>query len=111
APASGATKLPVSPVLQGFAGVRISLFPYFLSPYFLISRTDQSLFYKKMSSKGPVSAFLEKHYRHFNAATLTDAAKAYKKHVEDGKKMMITLAGAMSTAELGISLAEMIRQD
>ena len=32
-------------------------------------------------------------------------------HLESGGKMMITLAGAMSTAELGVSLAEMIRQD
>ena len=59
----------------------------------------------------PVSAFIEKHYLHFNAAALLDASKAYIKHLEEGKKMMITLAGAMSTAELGISLAEMIRQD
>lgn len=58
-----------------------------------------------------ISSFIEKHYRHFNAASLVDASKAYKKHIEDGGKMMITLAGAMSTAELGISLAEMIRQD
>jgi len=64
-----------------------------------------------MSQNRPVSSFLEKHYLHFNAATLVDAAKAYKKHLAEGKKMMITLAGAMSTAELGISLAEMIRQD
>ena len=40
-----------------------------------------------------------------------DAAKGYKKHVADGKKMMVTLAGAMSTGELGISFAEMIRQN
>lgn len=64
-----------------------------------------------MSQNSPVSSFIEKHYLHFNAATLVDAAKAYKKHLQDGKKMMITLAGAMSTGELGISLAEMIRQD
>ena len=62
-------------------------------------------------AKGPVSQFIEHHYRHFNAATLVDAAKAYESHLEAGGKMMITLAGAMSTAELGISLAEMIRQD
>src|SRR5690606_15433949 len=64
-----------------------------------------------MSQSKPVSAFIEKHFLHFNAASLVDAAKAYKKHLADGKKMMITLAGAMSTGELGISLAEMIRQD
>lgn len=62
-------------------------------------------------SKGPVSQFVEQHYRHFNAAALVDAAKGYEDHINAGGKMMITLAGAMSTAELGISLAEMIRQD
>lgn len=55
--------------------------------------------------------FIEKHYLHFNAATLVDAAKAYEAHVNKGKKMLVSLAGAMSTAELGISLAEMIRKD
>ena len=61
-------------------------------------------------SKGPVSKFIEHHFRHFNAAALMDAAKAYEAHITQGGKMMITLAGAMSTGELGISLAEMIRQ-
>ncbi len=60
---------------------------------------------------GPISQFIKHNYRHFNAAALVDAAEGYKKHVEGGGKMMITLAGAMSTAELGLSLAEMIRQD
>jgi deoxyhypusine synthase len=60
---------------------------------------------------GPVSKFLETNYRHFNAAALVDAAKGYVTHLDEGGKMMVTLAGAMSTAELGISLAEMIRQD
>jgi deoxyhypusine synthase len=62
-------------------------------------------------TKGPVSQFVLHHYRHFNAAALVDAAKAYETHMNEGGKMMITLAGAMSTAELGISLAEMIRAD
>jgi deoxyhypusine synthase len=62
-------------------------------------------------SKGPVSQFIEKHYLHFNSAALVDAAKGYEEHLLDNGKMMITLAGAMSTAELGKSLAEMIRQD
>ena len=61
--------------------------------------------------RGPISQYIEHHYRHFNAAALMDAAKAYEKHLAENGKMMITLAGAMSTAELGISLAEMIRQD
>ena len=61
-------------------------------------------------TKGPVSQFIQHHFRHFNAAALMDAAKGYEQHLLEGGKMMVTLAGAMSTAELGISLAEMIRQ-
>lgn len=60
--------------------------------------------------KGTISQFMEKHYKHFNSAALVDAAKAYEKHINDGGYMMVTLGGAMSTAELGKSLAEMIRQ-
>jgi len=58
-----------------------------------------------------ISTFIEKHYLHFNSAALVDAAKGYKKHLAEGKKMLVSLAGAMSTAELGKSFAEMIRQD
>jgi deoxyhypusine synthase len=63
-----------------------------------------------MSNK-PISSFIEKHFLHFNAAALHDAAKGYVEHLDSGKKMLISLAGAMSTGELGISLAEMIRSD
>jgi deoxyhypusine synthase len=56
-----------------------------------------------------VSSFMRRHYRHFNAGTLVRAAEAYVEHVRAGGKMVISLAGAMSTAQLGISLAEMIR--
>jgi deoxyhypusine synthase len=58
-----------------------------------------------------ISEFVHHHYRHFNAAAMIDAADAYKRHLEDGGVMFMTLAGAMSTAELGLSLAEMIRQE
>ena len=60
---------------------------------------------------GPISRFLRHHYRHFNAATVIDAADGYKRHLDGGGAMLVTLAGAMSTAELGLSLAEMIRRD
>lgn len=58
-----------------------------------------------------IKEFIKHHFRHFNAAAMVDAAEAYKRHLDNGGKMMVTLAGAMSTAELGLSLAEMIRQD
>lgn len=64
----------------------------------------------KNTQKGPISQFIENHFLHFNAAALVDAAKGYQAHLDKGGKMMVTLAGAMSTAELGKSLAEMIRQ-
>ncbi len=57
-----------------------------------------------------VKEFLKHHYRHFNAASLIDAAEGYVKLLESGGKMFLTMGGAMSTAELGLSLAEMIRQ-
>ena len=57
-----------------------------------------------------IKDFIKHHYRHFNAAALVDAAEAYVRHMDAGGKMMVTLAGAMSTAELGLSLAEMIRR-
>ncbi len=63
------------------------------------------------SSKAPITAFIREHFRHFNAATVIDAADAYSKHLDNGGKMLVTLAGAMSTAEIGRSLADMIRQD
>lgn len=60
---------------------------------------------------GAVSDFIRHHFRHFNAAALKDAANAYCEHLRGGGRMFMTIAGAMSTAELGLSLAEMIRQD
>lgn len=62
-------------------------------------------------NKGPVTKFMLEHYKHFNAAALVDAAQAYEDQLHKGNKMMVTLAGAMSTAELGKSFAEMIRKD
>jgi deoxyhypusine synthase len=61
-------------------------------------------------SQRPISDFIKHHYRHFNAAALIDAAEGYRRHLDQGGKMLVCLAGAMSTAELGLSLAEMIRQ-
>jgi deoxyhypusine synthase len=66
--------------------------------------------HRDSASSGTVSSFVRHHFRHFNAAALVDAAEGYRAHVDQGGRMLVTLAGAMSTAELGISLAEMIRR-
>src|SRR5256714_11446464 len=75
------------------------------------SRSPEEINAALAAKKGQVSKFIAKNYRHFNAAALLDAATGYEAHVAAGGKMLITLAGAWSTAELGISLAEMIRRD
>ena len=61
-------------------------------------------------AEGSITKFIDRNYRHFNSAVVRDASIAYRKLLDDGGRMMVTLAGAMSTAELGISLAEMIRK-
>ena len=60
--------------------------------------------------KGPISKFITHHYRHFNSAALVDAAKAYDEHINKGGKMMLAMAGAMSTAELTRSRSFPARQ-
>ncbi len=60
---------------------------------------------------GTIKDFIKHNYRHFNSAVVVDAAEAYDAHLKKGGKMFLAMGGAMSTAELGISLAEMIRQD
>ena len=55
-----------------------------------------------------IKEFVDKNYRHFNALALKNAAQGYVKHIKSGGKMMVTLAGAFSTGELGHILAKMI---
>ena len=57
-----------------------------------------------------IRSFIERHYHHFNARELKDAARAYEEHIEAGGKMMVTLAGAMSTARIGRIVAPAIRR-
>jgi deoxyhypusine synthase len=60
-------------------------------------------------ASGPIAAFIDRHFRHFNAAVLKDASDAYVRHIDAGGQMLLAMGGAMSTAELGMTLAEMIR--
>ncbi len=58
---------------------------------------------------GTISSFMAEQFKHFNARETLDAAKAWKKLIEDGGEMFFAMAGAMSSAELGISLSKAIR--
>ena len=60
---------------------------------------------------GAIRVFMDKHYLHFNARETVEAARAYEAHLAEGGKMLVSLAGAMSTGELGISLSRMIREN
>ena len=59
---------------------------------------------------GPTLAFIEKNYHHYNAGSLARATRDYIIHLEKGGKMLVSLAGAMSSARLGVTLAPMIRE-
>ncbi len=58
-----------------------------------------------------IGEFMEKNFLHFNARETLDAAKAWRELLDGGGQMFLAMAGAMSTGEIGISLAEMIRRD
>tara|TARA_Y100000588_G_scaffold362460_1_gene424184 strand:- start:1018 stop:1929 length:912 start_codon:yes stop_codon:yes gene_type:complete len=53
--------------------------------------------------------FVEQHFRHFNAGELRRCIESLRDFSANGGRLMITLAGAMSTAEIGQSLAPAIR--
>ena len=56
-----------------------------------------------------VRDFIQRNYRHFNAGALSDCIESIRTFLENDGRLMITLAGAMSTAEIGKTLAPAIR--
>jgi deoxyhypusine synthase len=57
----------------------------------------------------PVLEFVLENYKNFNARATRDALIGYWRHIERGGKMFWAVAGAMSSAQLGITLAPAIR--
>jgi len=72
---------------------------------------QKTLSQNKQTTHNTIKEFIEHHYRHFNAAVVRDASRSYVDFLGKGGKMFLAMAGAMSTGELGLTLAEMIRQD
>ena len=62
-----------------------------------------------MNNNLPTFEFILKNYKNFNSRALRDATVSYWKHAENGGKMFWAVAGAMSSAQLGITLAPAIR--
>jgi deoxyhypusine synthase len=61
-------------------------------------------------SEFPITEFILRNFKNFNARQTRDAFLAYWKHVEGGGKMFWAVAGAMSSAQLGIVMAPAIRE-
>ncbi|MEX1363074.1 MAG: deoxyhypusine synthase family protein, partial [Nannocystaceae bacterium] len=58
-----------------------------------------------------VREFMEQHFLHFNSREVVAAARAWEAHLAAGGKMLVSLAGAMSTARIGKTLSRLIRAD
>ncbi len=58
----------------------------------------------------PVLDFILCNYKNFNSRALRDATLAYWRHLSNGGRMFWAVAGAMSSAQLGVSLAPAIRE-
>jgi deoxyhypusine synthase len=56
-----------------------------------------------------VLGFVLRNYHHFNARATRDALLAYQRHLGHGGRMFWAVAGAMSSARLGITVAPAIR--
>jgi deoxyhypusine synthase len=63
------------------------------------------------SSSSPVSAFAQRTLMHTNGGSTMQAALWLKNHLKNGGKIVVTLAGALSSFQIGVMLAELIRQD
>ncbi|MBL8605361.1 MAG: deoxyhypusine synthase family protein [Myxococcales bacterium] len=62
-----------------------------------------------MTAQLPILDFVLTNYKNFNARATRDALVAYWRHIERGGKMFWAVAGAMSSAQLGVTLAPAIR--
>jgi len=61
------------------------------------------------TSQTPILDFILANYKNFNSRATRDALIAYWQHIEKGGRMFWAVAGAMSSAQLGITIAPAIR--
>ena len=78
-------------------------------PNLIINRRKRVERFLSEPAKSEVREFVDRHFHHFNAGALRDCAQSLERFLNDGGKLMVTLAGAMSTAEIGRSLAPLIK--
>ncbi len=59
----------------------------------------------------PISRYAENTLKHINGGATMQAALWLKQHLDNGGKLVVTLAGALSSFEVGVMLAELIRKN
>ena len=64
-----------------------------------------------MKKEISVLGLFQKLFHNFNARAMKDATLGFKKHLDEGGKMLLAMGGAMSSAQMGVTLASMIKQD
>ncbi len=63
-----------------------------------------------MKNEISVLGLFQKLFHNFNSRAMKDATVAFKKHLDDGGKMLLAMGGAMSSAQMGVTLAPMIKE-
>jgi deoxyhypusine synthase len=63
------------------------------------------------NSSAPISVFAKRTLNHLNGGSTLEAALWLKKHLKNGGKIVVTLAGALSSFQIGVMLAELIRKN
>ena len=54
-----------------------------------------------MKKETTILGLFQKLFFNFNSRQMKDATLAFKKHLDDGGKMLVAMGGAMSSAQLG----------
>ena len=75
------------------------------------SKANGALSANIKKSSTPISEFAERTLMHCNGGSTMQAALWLKNHLKKGGKLVVTLAGALSSFQVGVMLAELIRQN
>jgi deoxyhypusine synthase len=75
------------------------------------SKTSGTLPAHVKKSARPVSAYAQRTLNHLNGGAALQAALWLKEHLDNGGKLVVTIAGALSSFQVGVMLAELIRQN
>ena len=64
-----------------------------------------------MKNEISILGLFQRLFHNFNARQMKDATLAFKKHLDKGGKMLVAMGGAMSSAQIGVTLSAMIKEE